>query len=262
MIIGLDQALWGVLLVLVNAGITYMLHLRLAKTLIWITLRGGVQLLMLGWLLQWIFMQPSMWVVGAIGVGMVALASQAAIGRCKHRFRGIYLQSMVSMGLSALVIVGLGLTVILHADPWYDPKVAIPIMGMIIGNSLNAIALAMDRLLEDLMRDRAAIETKLALGATRWEAAHTSLCTAIRTGLVPIINLMTVVGVVSLPGTMTGLLLGGTDPLSAVMFQFLILILIMTCTVLATIGMVFWTYHRLFHSEHRCDVKLLQPAKR
>lgn len=262
MVISIEQSLWGVALVLCNALLTFLLHLRLSKTLLWITLRGGVQLFMLGWLLQWIFTQSSVWVVGGVGLCMVGLASHAAVSRCKHRFRGIYLQSFLSLGLSTLLTLGFGLVAMLRADPWHEPSVVIPLMGMIIGNSLNSIALALDRLLDDLVRNRAAIETKLSLGATRWEAAHDTLCDAVRTGLIPIINLMTVVGVVSLPGTMTGLLMSGMAPLSAVQFQFMTLTLIMTCTLIATIMAVLCTYVRFFNRDHHFDTALIRNPKR
>lgn len=254
------QLIFGISLVLANAVLSFMLNLGIWKTLLWSTLRGGIQLAILGWILLWLFAQTSSLPLIGVGVLMLLVACRAVVARCKHRYSGIYLTSLLSLFLSAVVTVGVGLKIVAGAQAWYQPSVALPLVGMVLGNSLNAISLGLNRFLEDLFRDQGLIETKLALGATRMEAARATIRSAIETGLVPMLNLMTVVGVVSLPGTMTGLLVSGTDPMTAIKFQFLIIILVMTCSLFATVLAVYWSFYRLFNKNHQLQLHELKGA--
>ena len=141
--------------------------------------------------------------------------------------------------------------VIRPAGSWYQPQYTIPLLGMILGNSLTAISLGMGRLSEELLRRRGEVETLLALGATRWEAGRDAVRTAIRTGLIPILNTMMVVGLVSLPGMMTGQILSGVDPLDAVKYQIVIMFLIAASTALGVVTSVLLGYRRLFNAWHQ-----------
>lgn len=253
-----DSQLWiGAFLIVFNALLTFVLQLNLAKSILWTSLRGCCQLLLLGIGLQWIFSHPSPWLVLLIAILMLLIASRTVTSRCSYRFRGMMLQNALSMGLSTLFTICIGLNFVVNADPWYTPQMIIPLMGMLIGNTLNAVGLCLDRLLNDLKKEQSLIETKLSLGANRWEAALPTLSKSIQTGLVPVMNLMTVVGVVSLPGTMSGLVLAGTDALSAVKFQFLIIVLIMTCSILATTMSAMWTFYKFFNHSHQLNSSLL-----
>ncbi len=122
---------------------------------------------------------------------------------------------------------------------------------MILGNTLNGIALGMDRLGQELDSHRDAVETLLALGATRWEAARAPIQQAVRTGMIPIINSMMVVGLVSLPGMMTGQLLSGQAPMEAVKYQIVIMFLIAAGAALGTVSVVLLGYRRLFNQDHQ-----------
>jgi len=140
----------------------------------------------------------------------------------------------------------LALTAIVRPEPWYLPQYAIPLLGMMLGNSLNGVSLGLERLGEELSGKRRQIDAYLALGATRWEAAAEPIRTAVRTGLVPITNSMMVVGIVSLPGMMTGQLLAGTAPVEAVKYQVMIMFLIATATGIGTVTVVLLAFRRLF----------------
>ena len=122
---------------------------------------------------------------------------------------------------------------------------------MILGNTLNGISLGLDRLGSELASKRDQVDTLLALGATRWEAARAAVQQAVRTGMIPTINSMMVVGLVSLPGMMTGQLLAGVDPLQAVMYQIVIMFLIAAGTSLGTVSVVLLGYRRLFTADHQ-----------
>jgi putative ABC transport system permease protein len=145
----------------------------------------------------------------------------------------------------------LALTAIVQADPWYLPQYAIPFLGMILGNTLTGISLGLDRFGEALTTGRDAVEMRLTLGATRWEAALPAIREAVRTGMIPILNSMTVAGLVSLPGMMTGQLLSGVDPVEAVKYQIVIMFVIASATALGTVGVVLLSYRRLFNRHHQ-----------
>ena len=138
-----------------------------------------------------------------------------------------------------------------QVQPWYDPQYFIPLLGMVLGNTLTGISLGLDRFMESLVNQRQKIETLLALGATRWEATHEEIKAAIRTGMIPMINSMMVMGIVSLPGMMTGQILAGANPLDAVRYQIIIIFAIASATALGTLGVVLLAWQSLLNSSHQ-----------
>ena len=132
---------------------------------------------------------------------------------------------------------------------------------MILGNALSGISLALGRFTDELIANRAQVETLLALGATRWEAARRPIREAVRTGMVPMINSMMVVGLVSLPGMMTWQLLTGIDPMQAVRYQIVILFSIASGTALGTVGVVLLSYRRLFTPQHQFRSAAMRTPK-
>ena len=150
----------------------------------------------------------------------------------------------------------------MRVRPWYTPQYAIPLLGMILGNTLNGVSLGLDRLGSELVGKRDQVEGLLALGATRWEAARPLVQQAVKTGLIPTINAMMVVGIVSLPGMMTGQLLAGTSPVEAVKYQIVIMFLIASGTALGTVLVVLLSFRRLFNEDHQFEGTLLTSASK
>jgi len=122
---------------------------------------------------------------------------------------------------------------------------------MILGNGLTGISLCLDTLLERLDERRAGVEADLACGATRWEAAREPLREAVRKGMIPILNSMTVAGLVSLPGMMTGQILAGAEPLQAVRYQIVVMFMIAAATSLGGILVAMMVYRRMFNERHQ-----------
>jgi putative ABC transport system permease protein len=122
---------------------------------------------------------------------------------------------------------------------------------MILGNTLNGISLGLERLGEELAAHRDQVETLLALGATRWEAACQPIRRAVRTGMTPTLNGMMVAGIVTLPGMMTGQLLAGVSPIEAVKYQIVILFLLASAAALGTVGAVLLGFRHLFNAHHQ-----------
>jgi putative ABC transport system permease protein len=182
---------------------------------------------------------------------MTLIAGIAAAQRAHVRYPGIWGNSIASVWLSSWLVGSFALFVIMPVEPWYSPQHAVPILGMILGNTLSGISLGLDRLGGELSARRTQVETLLALGATRWEAAREPIRQAVRTGMIPIVNAMMVVGIVSLPGMMTGQLLAGIAPVHAVKYQIVIMFLIASATALGVVSAVLLSYFRLFNDEHQ-----------
>lgn len=238
-------------LILISGAISLALQLGLERRLIWASVRTVVQLLVIGLVLEYIFRLQHWYLVIALLLTMTFIAGVAAVSRTARRYPGIWLDSIASMWSSSWLITGIGLTAIVQVEPWYRPQYAIPFLGMILGNTLNGISIGLDRLGEELDGGRDQVDMLLALGATRWEAARGPIQKAIRTGMIPIINSMMVVGLVSLPGMMTGQLLAGVKPVQSVMYQIVIMFLIAAGTSLGTFSVVLLGYTRLFSRDHQ-----------
>jgi putative ABC transport system permease protein len=250
------------LLIVINLALSIALKLRLEQQLWIASLRMTVQLLLIGYLLKWIFTLRSPWLVLVVALGMTLLAGQSAIARTKRHYRGMFWNSFVSIFASSTLMIGVTIVGIIRVEPWYDPQYVIPILGMILGNSLTGVALALDRFTEDLTIRRDQIEALLALGATRWEAAHASIQDALRTGMIPTINSMMVMGTVSLPGMMTGQIIAGASPTDAVRYQIVVIFAIAAGTGLTTIAIVLLGFQALFTPLHQLRLDRLQQRQK
>ena len=249
------------LLILVNGIISIVLGLKLGRSLLLASVRTIAQLLLIGLVLESVFSLQQWHAVLAMLLVMTAIAGISAVGRTERRYRGAYVDSVVAIACSSWIVAAYAMLVIMRdVEPWYQPQYAIPFTGVILGNSLNGISLGMNRLSEELVARRDQVEAMLTLGASRWEAARPSIRQAVHTGMIPIINAMMVVGIVSLPGMMTGQLLSGAPPLQAVRYQIVIMFLIAAATALGTVGVVLLGYRRLFSADHQLLDALIKKS--
>jgi putative ABC transport system permease protein len=249
--IGYGQLALAALLILVNVGLSIGLGLGLERSLAIASLRMVVQLLLVGFGLEWLFTQENPLIILAISLVMASIAGVAAVNRTRRRFPGIYWNSLLSVLVAASLVTGLSVRGIIQVQPWYDPQYLIPLLGMVLGNTLTGISLGLDRFMEAVTTQRDQIETLLTLGATRWEAAHGQVQEAIRTGMIPTINSMMVMGLVSLPGMMTGQILAGANPIDAVRYQIVIVFMIASGAALGLLGVVLLAFHRLLSPDHQ-----------
>jgi putative ABC transport system permease protein len=241
------------LLILVNGAISLFFRLKLERQLAVASVRMTVQLLLVGVILHWVFTLQTWYMVAAMALLMTFIAGLSAVQRTKLRFSGVWVSSIISVWASSWLVTGIALLAVVQVHPWYQPQYAIPLLGMILGNTLSGISLGLDRFGSELGTRRDEIETLLALGATRWEAAQEVVGEAVRTGMIPTLNAMSVTGIVSLPGMMTGQLLSGTDPIQAVKYQLVIMFLISAGATLGTMSVVLLSYRRLFNSRHQLN---------
>jgi len=256
-----DLLLASVFLAL-NALFSILLQLRLERQLIVSALRMVVQLLMVGLVLKTVFSLASPWITLLAAVVMVLFAGREIWARQERRLKGFW-----GVGLGATTMLAAGtivtvfaLTTQLSPTPWWSPQYALPLFGMILGNTMTGISLGLDTLHTALQRERVAVEAKLLLGSSRWDAVSVACQRAIRSGFTPIINSMAATGVVSLPGMMTGQILSGVDPQEAVKYQLLITLLIGGATGLGVLAATFASIWRLTDSRHRLRLDRLAGA--
>ncbi|MHB9003044.1 MAG: ABC transporter permease, partial [Coriobacteriia bacterium] len=189
---------------LVVAVISIKLALGVERDLVVATARTYIQLIVLGLVLRWVFRIDSPWLVIAIVGVMMLAAAQTIVKRAPDAPRGILGSSMVTMLLTGFTVTFAVTGLIVQVEPWYRAQYVIPIAGMVLGNSMNGVALALERTFADLDSHSEEILSLIALGATPWEAAGDTVRIAIRAGLIPTINSMAAAGLVFIPGMMTG----------------------------------------------------------
>lgn len=186
------------------------------------TSRMLVQITALGFVLGAVFAFDRPWLVLLLGFFMLLAAAHAIGSRQTRASTSVWLESLLAMGMSVSLVMLLSTQVVLRVTPWYSPQTIIPLLGMILGNSVNGMALASDRLDAELRQQREVVELRLALGATSRQAALPALQSAVRAGLTPTINGMTIAGIVAIPGMATGQLLAGADVATALRYQVLL----------------------------------------
>ncbi|MDR3435607.1 ABC transporter permease [Telmatospirillum sp.] len=247
-----DLAL-GSLLVLANALLSLALHLGVHRRLLIAAVRMVVQLSLMGVVLTTLFSHVSPLWTGLAALMMILFAGREATARQDRPLAGWWSFGLgtASMTLAASLVTIFALTTALGPDPWYDPRYAIPLLGMILGNTMTGVALGLHSLTNGVALRRSAVEARLMLGASRFEALGPVIRDSLRSALMPVINSMAATGVVSLPGMMTGQILGGVAPMEAVKYQILIMFLISGGTGLGAVAAVLGSARRLTDSRHR-----------
>jgi putative ABC transport system permease protein len=198
-----------------QVGLEGQLAIAAARTLL--------QLIVAGYALAFIFaLDRPIAVLIAILV-MVTIAAIAAQNRISQKIKHLFPLVWGSLLASSALTLSYIIIAIVQPPVWYSPQYLIPLAGMVIGNAMDTATLAGERLVSTIDRSTLEIETHLSLGATPAQAVFRYRTEAIRAGLIPLINRMMMVGLVTLPGLLTGQVLAGADPLNAVLYQILIL---------------------------------------
>lgn len=149
-----------------------------------------------------------------------------------------FLNVLLSSGLSTLVVGIIGARFAMKQNPFWLPEIFIPTMGMLLGNAMSGMAVALSSCLSSVGTRKEQIETYLAFGASRWEAGQSIAIEAVRLSMLPTINQMSVIGLIAIPGMMTGQILGGAPVSNAVKYQQIIMFLISASTALGVLSVV------------------------
>lgn len=257
-----DLALAATLL-LINAALSILLELGLARRLLVAAVRMTIQLALVGLVLTTLFANLSPWWTGLVALLMIGFAGSEIAQRLDRPLSGGWSYGVGTgcMAVSSVVVMVFALSTQLRPDPWYDPRYAIPLLGMVLGNAMTGVALGLNTLTQAIVAQRAAVEARLALGDDRRAALLGPVRQAARAAMLPTINSMAATGLVFLPGMMTGQILAGADPTDAVKYQLLVMFLIAGGTGLGATGAIVVGAARL--TDGRCRLRLdrLAPEK-
>ena len=174
----------------------------------WASLRMLIQLLLIGYVLTFIFAAQHIGIVSLVLVVMLTTSGWIAIRPLKHRDQYVFARAIAAIAVGGLTTLTLVVGAVLETSPWYEPRILIPIAGMIFSSAMNTVSLAAERFDLNLQRD-------LPLQASRIDALNTAM--------IPMINAFFAVGLVALPGMMTGQILSGVEPHIAVRYQVVVM---------------------------------------
>ncbi|MFT9278781.1 MULTISPECIES: ABC transporter permease [Bifidobacterium] len=210
-----------------------LLKLGVGKSLLIASCRSLLQLLAMGLVIQFIIKSNNPWLVMALAVVMLCAAVQITLARAHGIPKGLALPVFLTLAVTMLFMVALVGELIIRPKPWYAPQLLLPLIGMMLGNCVSAIAVAMSRFYESMEERRDEIGTMLALGASPWECSRTSIVSSMRLGLLPTVASLASSGIVTIPGMMAGQVIAGGDPLVAAKYQFVVFAAIAALTLLA-----------------------------
>ena len=237
----------ALILVLLAMGISRWQRVGLEKDMLVAVVRAFVQLVAIGYALTFIFNQESaFWILLAVLV-MISIAGYTAGKRAKFVPNSMM---VASISVSVGAVLTLGMLIALDVFP-FEPRYIIPIAGMIVGNSMVVTGLVMSRLRDDMKLQRPQVEAALALGATKRQAVNRQLRRALATGMTPIIDSTKTVGLISLPGAMTGMILAGAAPLEAVQLQIIVMYMLIGAAAFSGLTATFLPYRQFFTPAHQ-----------
>jgi putative ABC transport system permease protein len=241
-------------LVAVAVAVSFWQRAGLEEDIAVAVIRSAIQLTAVGFVIQFIFDQDQLTLVVALISGMVLFGAFTA----RHRARGVpnaFGPLLVALGLAAtatlVLVVALGVF-----DP--KPRFLVPVGGMVVGNSMTAAAVALNRLGDEVRGSAARIEATLALGATSTQAMLPVLRRSLRSALIPLIDSTKTTGIVFFPGTMVGTLLAGASPTDAVRLQLILLWTLLGAVALAALTAMGLAYRNFFTPAHQ--LRDLSPA--
>ena len=234
-------------LVAVAAAVSLWRRTELEDDLGIAVLRSFLQLTAVGYVIQAIFDWDSLWLVAALLAGMVAFGTATARSRAKG-VPGATWPLVLALSLAALVTLGMVVALgVFEAEPRY----LVPVGGMVIGNSMTAAAVSLNRLADEVSSSGRQIEAALALGATARQAASGIVTRSLRSGMIPLIDSTKTTGVVFFPGTMVGMLVAGADPVDAVRLQLILLWALLGSVALAALIATSLAYRGFFTPAHQ-----------
>ncbi|PJM73842.1 iron export ABC transporter permease subunit FetB [Bifidobacterium primatium] len=254
--------IWGLVVALtmvaVAAGISELMRINIGKTLLWSACRALLQLCAMGFVVGYVIRANNMWLVFAVIAVMLVAAVQITLSRAKGVPKGLAGPVLLSLTITMLLMIALVTELVVRPHPWYAPQLVVPLTGMLLGNTVSALAVGLSRFYESMDERRDEIDTMLALGASAWEAARPSIVSSIRLGLLPTTATLASCGIVTIPGMMAGQVIAGGDPINAAKYQFVVFAAIAALTLVADSLIMAMVYRTCFTA----DDQYRPPAER
>ncbi|SEM54673.1 putative ABC transport system permease protein [Luteibacter sp. UNCMF331Sha3.1] len=255
-----DIAIAAVVVVL-DAMLSIMMRLQMHRALAIASLRMVVQLVALGFILRTVFAVDAAWLTATLVLAMTLAAAREAAARPRQRLhRGHFVASLTSVAAPSLLTCLFALVCLLPAGAGWPPQFVIPVVGILLGNVLNAVSIGMTGVLESVTQDAPAIEARLLLGHTFRTATGELQRRAVRRAMVPLVNQMSAAGIITMPGIMTGQVLAGMDPLQAATYQIVLMLLLAGGSGLAAILSVRLVLGRLTDERQRLRLDRLSDG--
>jgi len=238
----------SLVLVVVAVVLSLRQGLGIERTIVWAVARAFVQLLAVGSALTLVLADDAPVVLALGWVALMVLVASVTIALRAREVPDMFPVGLLAVGsavvVSELVLFGLGIFP-------FEPVAIVPLAGMVLGNSLGATVTASRRVVDELSDNRIEVEARLALGQPWKDAARPYVRSAVRTALTVQIESVKTLGLIALPGAMTGLILAGVDPIDAVLVQMCVMYVILGSAATATAVVGVGATRRLFTSDHR-----------
>ncbi|MEE4311869.1 MAG: iron export ABC transporter permease subunit FetB [candidate division KSB1 bacterium] len=247
----------ALIFIMIPVAISLQSRLGIARDILIGTFRTFTQLLMIGYVLKFIFNVRKWYFVLFLIIVMTLIAGYNAVKRQNVKISGLFPIITVSIFTGAVITVLPLMLIILRAPLWYEPQYLVPLCGMMLGNAMNAAALSVDRLVSEARSRRTEVEAALALGASPFQSIIPLLREAARAAMMPTINAMMVVGIVQLPGMMTGQIIGGVAPEQSVRYQIIIMYMLAASVTVSCMMTLFLLYRRLYTPEEQLQIDWL-----
>ncbi|QKT05704.1 iron export ABC transporter permease subunit FetB [Mycoplasma sp. OR1901] len=232
--------------------IVLLIKLKRIKNILISAIRMSVQLFLMGYTLGYIIENPNPFITIGILIVMEAFAIFSIFRKFKVKMSSkLKLITAISMLAGTVSSIVYFLFVVVGVKVWYDPQYSIPLAGMLIGNSMTGISLGVKVLVEDMAKSRDEIEQKLIFGATPKQATKDIILKAFDSAIMPTLNSMLGMGIIFLPGMMTGQILSGVDPVNAILYQIAIMLGILASVSITVLLSLEFGYRTYFNKNHQ-----------
>ncbi len=220
------------------------------KDLLVNSFRSILQLTFLGFALTWIFAHNSVSICIAVAMIMTVNSAINSRSRVKSKYKGLFLDNLAATVLSIWPLAFVG-TYLIEGSPWWSVELFLPLIGMLLGNTMNGISMGVDHFTHGIREKKEEVLEWLALGGTKIESTRDIFRRSVRIALTPILNSMLTMGIVSIPGGMTGQILGGNSPLKAAFFQIIIVLLVACAAYSGSVMGLVLARKRLFNNREQ-----------
>lgn len=249
---GMSKPLISTAIVAASVALSFLLKLGLGWEMVYSILRSFLQLSIIGFVLQFIFHQENrIWILAAY-LFMVSVAGYTAGQRAKHVPRSKYVAGASILAGTSLTMF---LLVILHVFD-FTPRYIIPVAGMVVGNAMTVTGVTMKRLRDDIKIQQNLVEAALALGATPRQATVQQVRRALIIALSPVLDNAKTVGLISLPGAMTGLIMGGASPIEAIQLQIVVMNMMIGASTFSSIMSTYLSWPSFFTKAYQLETKV------
>ena len=245
--VSLGQVAASLALVAVAIAVSRWRRAELEEDIAVAVVRSAIQLFAIGYVIQAIFDEDSLWLVAGLIVIMVVFGAYTARARAA-KVPGALTPLLIALSLAAVTTLGLVLALDIF-EP--TPRYLVPVGGMVIGNAMTAAAVALNRLGDDVEASARQIEATLALGASSAEAAAPIVRRSIRSGMITLVDSTKTTGLIFFPGTMVGMLLAGADPTDAVRLQLILLWVLLGSVAISSLVATGLGYRGFFTPAHQ-----------